>query len=100
MRTAGLLVFFLFSCAANPGVPEARLDVRIEADGAPVGMRPPRPLGDDGNFYVLGEDPAHPRVRYLDGQVALDASCAIRLGNKLNRKVPPAYVNGQPIGFC
>lgn len=62
--------------------------------------RPPRPLCDEGIFYVLGEDPAHPRVRYLDGQLALDASCAIRIGNKLSRKVPPAYVNGQPIGFC
>ena len=62
--------------------------------------RPIRPLSDDGVFYVLGEDPAHPRVRYQDGQLALDSSCAIQIGNKLNRKVPPVYVNGQPIGFC
>ncbi len=62
--------------------------------------RPPRPLSDEGIFYVLGEDPTHPRVRYLDGQLALDTSCAIRIGNKLSRKVPPVYVNGQPLGFC
>jgi hypothetical protein len=62
--------------------------------------RPPRPLDDDGIFYVETDDPAHPRVRYLDGQLALDPSCAIKIGNKLSRRVPPAYVNGQPIGFC
>jgi len=103
MRTPALLVSLLCSCAANPGAgtPEARLDVSTEAGEAlaPM-MRSPRPLSDDGIFYVLGEDPARPRVRYLDGQIALDTSCAIRIGNKLNRKVPPVYVNGQPIGFC
>lgn len=51
-------------------------------------------------FYVLTEDPLHPRVRYDDGQVSTNDSCMIRLGSKLNRKMPPAYVNGMPLGFC
>jgi hypothetical protein len=62
--------------------------------------RPPRPLYDDGIFYVLGEDPGHPLVRYADGQLAQADSCAVLLGNKLSRKIPPVYVNGRPIGFC
>lgn len=62
--------------------------------------RPPRPLSDDGVFYVQSSEPASPRVRYLDGQVSLNDSCAIRRGSKLNRRVPPIYINGQPIGFC
>ena len=62
--------------------------------------RPPRVLDQDGIFYVLGEDPAHPRVRYRDGQVSQNESCAIQLANKLNRRIPPVYVNGEPIGFC
>ncbi|NOT31237.1 MAG: hypothetical protein HOP15_12390 [Planctomycetes bacterium] len=57
-------------------------------------------LDDDGIFYVLGAIPEFPRVRYRDGQLSLNESCAIRLENKLNRKIPPMYVNGQPIGFC
>lgn len=63
-------------------------------------MRPPRPLVDDGCFYVLDDTAALPRVRYLDGQVSLNESCAIRRGSKLNRKIPPVYVNGRPVGFC
>jgi hypothetical protein len=62
--------------------------------------RPPRPLSDDGVFYVQSSEPASPRVRYLDGQVSLNDSCAIRRGSKLSRRVPPMYVNGKPIGFC
>jgi len=62
--------------------------------------RPPRPLSDDGVFFVQSTEPASPRVRYLDGQVSLNDSCAIRRGSKLNRRVPPIYINGQPIGFC
>ena len=54
----------------------------------------------DGVFTVPGSDAAHPRLRYLDGQVSANDSCMIRLGNKLNPKGPPVYVNGQPLGFC
>ena len=60
---------------------------------------PPRLTGD-GVFYVIGEDPKLPLARYADGQLALSNSCGIRLGNKLNRRIPPIYVNGHPVGFC
>lgn len=63
-------------------------------------LRPPRALDGDGAFYVATSDPAKPAVRYVDGQRSLNETCAIQLGNKLNRRVPPAYVNGRPIGFC
>jgi hypothetical protein len=104
MRTPTLLALFLLGgCAASstalPRAVPLQASAGSSAPSPPMG-RPPRPLVDDGIFYVLGEDPAHPRVRYLDGQLALDATCAIQIGNKLSRKVPPCYVNGQPIGFC
>lgn len=71
----------------------------LEAEPA-LGMRPPRLLDEDGNFYVLDADASHPRVRYRDGQVSLNSTCAIRVENKLSRRIPPAYVNGRPLGFC
>lgn len=54
----------------------------------------------DGAFPVPGDDPAHHRLRYGDGQITPNDSCVIKLGNRLNPKVPPLYVNGAPLGFC
>lgn len=54
----------------------------------------------DGVFALEGGDQAHHRLRYVDGQVSRNDNCAIRLGNRLNRKIPPLYVNGEPVGFC
>jgi hypothetical protein len=49
--------------------------------------------------YVSPED-SLPRVRFFDGdQVSLNDRCAVRKV-KLNNKMTPVYVNGQPIGFC
>lgn len=49
--------------------------------------------------YVNAQD-SLPYVRYFDGsQVSLNDRCAVRKV-KLNPKMPPVYVNGQPIGFC
>ena len=55
-------------------------------------------------YVVLGEfvnpEDTLPRVRYYEGgQVSLNDRCAVRKV-KLNPKMPPCYVNGQPIGFC
>ena len=56
------------------------------------------------DYMVMGElvspEDSMPRVRYFDdGQVSLNDRCAVRKV-KLNPKMPPVYVNGQPIGFC
>jgi hypothetical protein len=59
----------------------------------------PLPAGA-GVIAVESGDPEHPRLRYLDGQVSRNTSCAIRRGNRLNPRVPPMRVNGVPIGFC
>ena len=67
----------------------------VPMEQAPMAM----PMGE-GVFYVEGQNATRPRVRYTDGQVSLNESCAIQLGNKLNRKIPPVYVNGSPVGFC
>jgi hypothetical protein len=49
--------------------------------------------------YVSPQDTL-PRVRYFeDGLMSLNDRCAVRKV-KLNSKMPPVYVNGQPVGFC
>lgn len=58
------------------------------------------PKQGDGVFAVTSTNPDRPRLRYLDGQLSLNSTCMIRLGNKLNPKVPPVFVNGAPLGFC
>ena len=45
-------------------------------------------------------NPERPRLRYLDGQLSINSSCMIRLGKRLNPGVPPAFINGAPVGFC
>jgi len=71
------------------------------AAGMPSAMPPMmKVLSDDGVVFVASGDEEHPRLRYVDGQVSQNSTCAIRLGNKLNPKIPPVYINGQPIGFC
>lgn len=40
-----------------------------------------------------------PRIRFTDGLVSLNDRCMVRRV-KLNAKVPPVYVSGQPVGFC
>ena len=99
-RALLLLALLPSACASDPAAPEVAATDEMQLGPAQVPMRPPRPLDDDGVCYVLGEDPTHPRVRYLDGQLSLNETCAIRVENKLNREIPPAYVNGRPIGFC
>lgn len=49
--------------------------------------------------YVAMPDSAHPRLRYADSLTSLNDRCAVSHA-KLNPKVRPVYVNGQPIGFC
>jgi hypothetical protein len=105
--TRSLLFALLLPCAASgcstpPSPSKLELTappLATEEDTAPP-LRPPRPLDDDGVIYLLGEQPSFPRVRYLDGQISLNESCAIRVENKLSRRIPPVYVNGRPIGFC
>lgn len=111
-RLTPALVLALASCVAtNPGAADAahppaprvlEPPVTDHSDDGPWGVpdRPPRPLDDRGNFYVQGANGAFPRVRYLDGQLSLNDACAIRRDKKLSRRIPPVYVNGQPIGFC
>jgi hypothetical protein len=100
------LLVFVAACASprRTDVSSPPTDAPLAASESPLDeakpMRPPRPLDSEGVFYVLTQAPESPRVRYLDGQVSLNESCAIRRGSKLNRRVPPVYVNGQPIGFC
>ena len=50
--------------------------------------------------FVAGGDSLFPRIAYFDGAlVSVNDRCAVRKV-KLNPKMPPAYVNGRPVGFC
>jgi len=89
-RTLPLLLALLAVSCAAPG---AGRGVMAGAPAVP-------PLDDAGIQFVSGDEAAHPRIRYRDGQVSQNDSCAIRIGARLNRRIPPVYVNGQPIGFC
>lgn len=40
-----------------------------------------------------------PRLVFADGQTSMNDRCMVRMV-KLNRKMPPIYVNGRPVGFC
>ena len=63
--------------------------------------KPPKfVLDGEGVFPVASANPERPRLRYLDGQVSSNDTCAIRLPNKLNADIPPMYLNGNPVGFC
>jgi hypothetical protein len=64
----------------------------------------PAPMMAEKEYMVMGayvnEEDSLPRLRYYDGeQVSLNDRCAVR-HVKLNPKMPPIYVNGQPVGFC
>jgi len=52
----------------------------------------------DGAQYIDGPDTL-PRIQYADGSVTPNDRCMVRQV-KLNRKLPPVFVNGLPIGFC
>jgi hypothetical protein len=49
--------------------------------------------------YVNPQD-SLPHLRYrTSGLVSINDRCAVRRV-KLNPKMPPAWVNGRPVGFC
>jgi len=60
----------------------------------------PAPLQGDGVFTVPSADPERHHLRFVDGQVSRNDTCMVRLENGLNPRVPPLYVNGEPVGFC
>ena len=57
------------------------------------------PQNGSAQRYVPTQDPEHPLLKYADSLTSLNDRCAVRKA-KLNPKVRPVYVNGQPIGFC
>ena len=58
-----------------------------------------RPPAGSAQRLVPTADPEHPRIKYADSLLSVNDRCAVRK-NKLNTKVRPVYVNGQPVGFC
>lgn len=93
----------IVACQTSSPPDEAAVAHAAVEDVTPPGKRPMHPsdrLCQDGVTYVVADNPRLPVVRYADGQVSLSDSCAVRVGSRLNRKVPPAYINGQPLGFC
>jgi len=99
----GSLLLSLATSCLSAGSPSdsSTISGDLYSDETGVSSRPMAPkLTGDGVFFVVSEDPKKPLARYGDGQLSMSNSCAIKLENKLNRRIPPAYVNGRPIGFC
>ncbi len=88
------------SCATTREESALSLSVTEQSGSGEMNAVMTPKLTGDGVFYVVSENPKHPLVRYSDGQLSMSDSCAIKLENKLNRRIPPAHVNGLPIGFC
>ena len=89
-RVAVVALFVLVGCSGVERMQGSMLDA--------MSRRPP--LDGEGVVALPSENPVRYHLRYRDGQVSLNDACVIRLENKLNPKIPPFYVNGQPIGFC
>jgi hypothetical protein len=50
--------------------------------------------------YVETKNDSFPKIRYFETNlVSINDRCAVRK-TKLNLKMQPVYVNGQPVGFC
>lgn len=95
----GFALAAIASCSSAPVEPAPQPPAPQPEPAVPPPMRAKMPA-DSGAFYVPTSDPLHPRVHYVDGQDSLNDSCIVLTGNKLSRRVPPAYVNGRPVGFC
>ena len=48
---------------------------------------------------VPTSDVEHPRLRFADSLLSVNDRCIVSQA-KLNAKVRPVYVNGEPVGFC
>jgi hypothetical protein len=57
------------------------------------------PNAGRGDRYVPTADPAFPRIKFADSLVSLNDRCVVSR-TKLNPRVRPVYVSGQPVGFC
>ncbi len=60
---------------------------------------PARVVPDTSTIAYDDSSAEFPHVHFGDGQLSLNDRCIVRQA-KLNRRMPPIYVNGQPIGFC
>ena len=76
-----VLSTFLWACQGNTGADQ------------------PQIVFDTLTIEYADADTLFPHMRFADGLVSLNDRCAVRQ-TKLNRRLPPIYVNGRPIGFC
>jgi hypothetical protein len=54
---------------------------------------------DTGKVAYSDSTAEFPRLVFADGQTSLNDRCMVRMA-KLNRKMPPMFVNGKAVGFC
>jgi hypothetical protein len=90
---AVLTAAFLLSCGGSDE--PSRSGTRSEAVDSSAAMTEHVVFAD----YVNPRD-SLPHLRYREsGIVSINDRCAVRRV-KLNPKMPPAWVNGRPVGFC
>ncbi len=63
-----------------------------------VAIEPPRPAMTM-MATVVDSSLDYSPLRFEDGAVSLNDRCPVRR-SRLNRKMPPVFVNGRPVGFC
>ena len=56
-------------------------------------------MRSDGMAVYVNPQDSLPRLRFSDGLISLNDRCMVRKA-KLNRRLPPIYVSGEPVGFC
>ena len=76
----------------------ALLGLLVAAFGCGAEERAAVPLEEAQGTYT---DPADsfPRVEYPRDGVTLNERCMVRMA-RLNRRMPPMFVNNFPVGFC
>ncbi len=56
-------------------------------------------VNDSGAVAYVDSTAEYPRLIFADGHTSINNRCMVRMV-KLNRRMPPVYVNSQPVGFC
>lgn len=86
----------LFACGESRDKGDAASAGRGAAESMPAAARV---VADTGAVAYDAGSAEFPRILFGDGQLSLNDRCIVRQV-KLNLRMPPIYVNGQPIGFC
>ena len=85
-----IMAMVLQGCADNSDSPATKTEAKTNT----------MPMSAEAYAAFVAPEDSLPYLRFFDGdQVSLNDRCPVRKV-RLNPKMAPAYVNGQPVGFC